>query len=167
MWISFLPLWRTGVLLSVRTESNQRTAGAAFGERVLTGGLPRTPFYGGVSLWIAETFRRAKSSSVLLPGLRPYQFKTYRRTALPYTAWCLLTCLVRQVSGGLNLLTHKKVGATEMSLLRICFLRAQKGNEVSHKVLCQAFFQESGEGGGEDDRSGVDRPGQSRRSRSL
>ena len=31
-----------------------------------------------------------------------------------------------------------------MSLLQICFLRAQKGNEVSHKVLCQAFFQESG-----------------------
>ena len=62
------------MLLSVRTESNQRTAGAAFGERVLTGGLPRTPFYGGVSLWIAETFRRAKSSSVsvLFPGLRPY-----------------------------------------------------------------------------------------------
>ncbi len=46
------------MLLSVRTESNQRTAGAAFGERVLTGGLPRTPFYGGVSLWPVLKFRR-------------------------------------------------------------------------------------------------------------
>ncbi len=27
-------LWRTGVLLSVWTESNQRTAGAAFGEHL-------------------------------------------------------------------------------------------------------------------------------------
>ena len=150
MWISFLIFLCGGrgcyflCGQKVTKEPPGPPSVSTFAERVLTSGLPRTPFYGGVSLWIAETFRRAKSSSVLLPGLRPYQFKTYRRTALPYTAWCLLTCLVRQVSGGLNLLTHKKVGATEMSLLRICFLRAQKGNEVSHKVLCQAFFQESG-----------------------
>ena len=140
------------MLLSARTESNQRCAkGCVSDERLRAAGVqsrptPWTPIYESGPLRITESFRRAKSSSVsvLLPGLRPYQFKIYRRTALPYTAWCLLTCLVRQVSGGLNLLTHKKVGATEMSLLQICFLRAQKGNEVSHKVLCQAFFQESG-----------------------
>ena len=41
--------------------------------------------------------------------------------------------------------SFKKTGGSD----RIChshrnsYLRAQKGNEVSHKVLCQAFFQES------------------------
>ena len=30
---------------------------------------------------------------------------------------------------------------------QILFLRAQKENEVFRKVLCQAFFQESGESG--------------------
>ena len=49
----------------------------------------------------------------------------------------------------------KHKGEGEGSICPILFLRAQKRNEVSHKVLCQAFFQESGQESGSACRAGT------------
>ena len=63
-------LWRTGTLLSARTESNQRCAkGCGSDERLRGAGVqsrltPWTPIYESGPLWVAESFRRAKSRSV-------------------------------------------------------------------------------------------------------
>ena len=89
-------------------ERNQRSPGDGSDERLRAAGAhsrlsPGPPVYGSGSLWSGSQFRRAKSSSVpiLLSahwGLLPSKFESI--AALPHTAWCLPTCLVRRWSGG-------------------------------------------------------------------
>ena len=87
-------------------ERNQRSPGDGSDERLRAAGAhsrlsPGPPVYGSGSLWSGSQFRRAKSSSVpiLLSahwGLLPLKFESI--AALPHTAWCLPTCLVRPSS---------------------------------------------------------------------
>ena len=141
------------MLLSARTESNQRCAkGTPSMNTSPQAGVhrrrpPGPPVYGGVSLWPLCNPRRAKSRpvSVLFSahrGLLPSKFEGIY--ILTHTAWCLPTCLVRQVSGGLNLLTHKKVGATEMSLLpREFFTGAEAKRSFAQSFFAYFFLEKS------------------------